>query len=610
MKTLKSAILLVAFTICVIELHAQIVNIPDNNFKNRLIELGVDTNNDGDISYAEAEAINGSLDLKYQNISDLTGINAFTEIYKLEVDHNNLTELFLDENMNLSYLDCCHNQLNSLDYFKVKSLISVNCRNNNLTTLNANNIWYTIRYLYCQNNQLTSLNINLSKLIRLNCSNNQLSTLNIGATTGLLKAVYCSNNELKSITIHGKNTIDTLDLSHNMISNIRADFKVKLLYCDHNETTNIDVSKIPFMDELYIDENPSLEKLIIRHYPITYEIYDDETGDYETTLGFFPPGDQFHAGQVNYALACDWNLNSVPLNDTYLEIDNDGVDDVHLYSETIITSGGEEITFKAYIQPLGDWRIYSQNEFDAAGLDFDELINPAELNWLTGPKIYYSNWSIPNYGIFEYYWEINDGYLVLIKPTASDTVISWVKMNRVNSFNYDYAEFDSWATWKPCLNQINIGDDIVATVKDTLILNAGAGYSEYNWSTGDTSQTVAIICGNLGTGLFDFSVLAYDGSCYYADTINIQVIESSGITFLEKLSVSLGPNPINDRVFVSNKTGNDFSLTITDITGREVYNQNVPVDCRVISLNNLKAGLYLFHCKNTDHEVTYKLVKK
>lgn len=38
-------------------LNAQIVNIPDANFKNALIDEGVDTNNDGEIQVSEAEVV-------------------------------------------------------------------------------------------------------------------------------------------------------------------------------------------------------------------------------------------------------------------------------------------------------------------------------------------------------------------------------------------------------------------------------------------------------------------------------------------------------------------------------------------------------------------------
>ena len=76
MKTLILSILVL--TMAFIS-NAQNVNIPDANFKNALISAGVDTNEDGEISYAEAEAIT-YLDVSSKNISDMTGIEAFINL--------------------------------------------------------------------------------------------------------------------------------------------------------------------------------------------------------------------------------------------------------------------------------------------------------------------------------------------------------------------------------------------------------------------------------------------------------------------------------------------------------------------------------------------------
>ncbi len=66
---------------------AQNVDIPDVNFKNALIRAGVDTDENGEISYTEAEAIT-SLDvssLYISDISDMTGIEAFVNLKELDV---------------------------------------------------------------------------------------------------------------------------------------------------------------------------------------------------------------------------------------------------------------------------------------------------------------------------------------------------------------------------------------------------------------------------------------------------------------------------------------------------------------------------------------------
>ena len=70
-KVLLLFILPIVFIRC--EKEPEPITIPDDNFLNALIELGVDTNGDSIISPAEAEIIT-YLNVYRNNISDLTGI--------------------------------------------------------------------------------------------------------------------------------------------------------------------------------------------------------------------------------------------------------------------------------------------------------------------------------------------------------------------------------------------------------------------------------------------------------------------------------------------------------------------------------------------------------
>ena len=65
--------LIVLFTQCEKDEPNPQVTIPDNNFLNALIELGIDTDGDGQISHVEAEVVI-SLDVDEDSISDMTGI--------------------------------------------------------------------------------------------------------------------------------------------------------------------------------------------------------------------------------------------------------------------------------------------------------------------------------------------------------------------------------------------------------------------------------------------------------------------------------------------------------------------------------------------------------
>ncbi len=103
------AILLVAFP-----LFSQNVNIPDTIFLKALIAAGVDTNGNKRIDYGEA-AIVTTLDISGNEISDLTGIEAFENLDTLICSENVLTELDLTKNIRISYLDCSENSLSSMN---------------------------------------------------------------------------------------------------------------------------------------------------------------------------------------------------------------------------------------------------------------------------------------------------------------------------------------------------------------------------------------------------------------------------------------------------------------------------------------------------------------
>lgn len=134
------------------------ITIPDTNFEQALISLGYDTNGlTGDILKTDAELVT-NLNLVGKNISDLQGIEGFTNLEVLNCHENNLESLSLTNNLKLRELTCSLNQLTSLDVSSNLLLEELNCGANQLTSLNlSNNIELT--KIVCAVNQLHSLNI-------------------------------------------------------------------------------------------------------------------------------------------------------------------------------------------------------------------------------------------------------------------------------------------------------------------------------------------------------------------------------------------------------------------------------------------------------------------
>jgi len=141
------------------------INIPDNNFLNALIDLGVDTNGDGKISPAEAKLIT-SLEVFEKNISDLTGIEEFINLDTLICWGNKLTSLNVSNNTALKILVCDRNMLTDLDVSYNTVLTELWCRHNLLSSLNVSNNQALV-LLNCQNTRITSLDVSNNIGLRL-----------------------------------------------------------------------------------------------------------------------------------------------------------------------------------------------------------------------------------------------------------------------------------------------------------------------------------------------------------------------------------------------------------------------------------------------------------
>lgn len=117
-KTLLTAILACSgFTAL-----AQVVNIPDPIFEQLLIDKDIDTDGtvNGQISTADALATT-TLTITYEDnndlqfITDLTGIEAFTNLEHLTINFTEIEELNVSTLVKLKHLNCVDNWLGSLD---------------------------------------------------------------------------------------------------------------------------------------------------------------------------------------------------------------------------------------------------------------------------------------------------------------------------------------------------------------------------------------------------------------------------------------------------------------------------------------------------------------
>ena len=136
-------------------------NFPDKNFR-KYVSENCDTDGSGYLSDSEIRAVT-KMDVSRSSISDMKGIEYFTELERLFCDHNDLTSIDVSKNTGLTVFECQDNELTSI---KLSSNISyLSCEYNALTELDLS-VDEDLSYFRCEQNQLTSLDVSKNTELR------------------------------------------------------------------------------------------------------------------------------------------------------------------------------------------------------------------------------------------------------------------------------------------------------------------------------------------------------------------------------------------------------------------------------------------------------------
>jgi len=258
--------------------NAQIVNIPDANFKAKLLSAGpgnyvastdtptynffnntwsvtfyskIDINGDGQIQLSEAQAVT-CLDISSSNISDLSGIQNFTNIKALICSSNQISSLNCSGLVNLEFLVCYSNSMANINLTDCVGLLYVQCSANNFNSLNFSNCQNLRKIVSSSNYYLTNINIsNLTNLNYLDCRYNGLLTLDL---TGLINLSYLNieGNNINSLIVSDLTNLTYLNCSSNELASLNLAGLTSLIYvnCSDNQITNILLSGLSNLQEL------------------------------------------------------------------------------------------------------------------------------------------------------------------------------------------------------------------------------------------------------------------------------------------------------------------------------------------------------------------------
>lgn len=214
-------------------------NFPDENFRDYVAEEW-DKNHDKYFSPSEiANAKWISCDNK--EISNLKGIEFFTNIWLLECYYNNLTTIDLSHNKNLSYINCHHNQLNELDVSGLPLLETFYCGHNALPSIDVSKN-EKLEDFDCQDNHLDTLDVSQNKeLVKLSCGTNNLTELDVRENKKL-KELSCYESKLSNLDLRNQTELEVLKCWKNPLSvlDVSANTKLKTLFVSNTNLTSLD----------------------------------------------------------------------------------------------------------------------------------------------------------------------------------------------------------------------------------------------------------------------------------------------------------------------------------------------------------------------------------
>ena len=273
---MKNSILLFCYLLLLQQGLAQYTQVPDSNFEQALIDLGIDSEGILDGQFLTTDAL-GVLELLIQerSISDLTGIEAFIDLLSLVAFENNLSSIDLSQlpiTLHSLFLD--NNNLTDIDLSPIPNIVNLNLSSNNFTQIDASNLIHMFAFYVSNNLELSSILIeNCTNLQALGFKNTKIQTVDLSSCPSLRWVDCFDNNYLDSLDFTYNQNLEEVRSFNSSLTSINLPNNPDLVYLSVGNTqlTELNVTNCPSLEELYftnigltsidVTQNPNLERL-------------------------------------------------------------------------------------------------------------------------------------------------------------------------------------------------------------------------------------------------------------------------------------------------------------------------------------------------------------
>jgi Leucine-rich repeat (LRR) protein len=232
------------------------ISVPDSRFEQALIDRGYDFVLDGRIKTAPIANATTIEILNPMGIVSIRGIEAFPNLQRLRIIHNQISSVDLSKNTNLTWVSFWDNKLTSIDVSSLSKLEYFGAGDNDIVTFDVSRNKNLIeldfgntegRAGYGTTRGVTSIDITHNpNLQQLYMQNNRLTSLNLSG-----------NPMIKGLWVHD-NKIESLDCTRNPLLSWFLVWNNNLRYLNIKGLPSI------FIDRLYTYNNPNLLEIKVQ----------------------------------------------------------------------------------------------------------------------------------------------------------------------------------------------------------------------------------------------------------------------------------------------------------------------------------------------------------
>ncbi|MFT6166937.1 MAG: hypothetical protein ACJASF_001631 [Vicingaceae bacterium] len=155
---------------------------------------------------------------------------------------------------------------------------------------------------------------------------------------------------------------------------------------------------------------------------------------------------------------------------------------------------------------------------------------------------------------------------------------------------------------------LDLGKDTAIVITDSLYLLAN-GFTNYNWSNGDTTQQLLVSSATFGVGTHSIFLTVLDSlGCMNSDTIVVIINNTTSVSTNSNSNfIRISPNPSNGYVEIEGLENGPFSIVVFDTQGKTVFESTMDKDNK-IDFRLLPKGVYFLTIYTHRQRYTKKVI--